>query len=135
MLGLSFLSPKEKVQVGPFELGYYTPRELLGVLWQEDDSTKATRTTPKNAVLDALIEEADTFATPLLSEETELLPVVEPVILDTAIQLVDVQSFSPFFEALKRLSTNSNSRVRILHFGDSQLEGDRSASALERAAC
>ena len=133
MLGLSFLSPKEKVQVGPFELGYYTPGELLGVLWQEDDSTKATLTTPKNAVLDALIEETDTFATPLLSEETELLPVVEPIILDTAIQLVDIKSFSPFFEALKRLSANSNSRVRILHFGDSQLEGDRITMQLRDA--
>ena len=55
MLGLSFLSPKEKWQVGPFEIGYYTPDELLDTLWSDDDSTKSSVPVPENAALDALI--------------------------------------------------------------------------------
>ena len=98
MLGLSFLSPKEKWQVGPFEIGYYTPSELLGALWSEDSTVDKAIVVPENLVLDALIEETDTVTTPLLSEETEMLPVAEPVVLDTAIQLSDVKRFAPFFE-------------------------------------
>ena len=133
MLGLSFLSPKEKWQVGPFEIGYYTPEELLGTLWSEDSAADNAIAVPENSVLDALIEETDTVTAPLLSEETEMLPVAEPVVLDTAIQLVDVKLFAPFFDALHRLSADPNSRVRVLHFGDSQLEGDRITMQLRDA--
>ena len=133
MLGLSFLSPKEKWQLGPFEIGYYTPEELLGTLWSEDSTADNAIAVPENSVLDALIEETDTVTAPLLSEETEMLPVAEPVVLDTAIQLVDVKLFAPFFDALHRLSADPNSRVRVLHFGDSQLEGDRITMQLRDA--
>ena len=57
MLGLSFLSTKEKWQVGPFEIGYYTPSELLGTLWSEDSTVDKAIVVPENLVLDALIEE------------------------------------------------------------------------------
>jgi len=133
MLGLSFLSPKEKWQLGPFEIGYYTPEELLGTLWSEDSTADNAIAVPENSVLDALIEETDTVTAPLLSEETEMLPVAEPVVLDTAIQLVDVKLFASFFDALHRLSADPNSRVRVLHFGDSQLEGDRITMQLRDA--
>ena len=133
MLGLSFLSPKEKWQLGPFEIGYYTPKELLGTLWSEDSTADNAIAVPENSVLDALIEETDTVTAPLLSEETEMLPVAEPVVLDTAIQSVDVKLFAPFFDALHRLSADPNSRVRVLHFGDSQLEGDRITMQLRDA--
>ena len=133
MLGLSFLSPKEKWQLGPFEIGYYTPEELLGTLWSEDSTADNAIAVPENSVLDALIEETDTVTAPLLSEETEMLPVAEPVVLDTAIQSVDVKLFAPFFDALHRLSADPNSRVRVLHFGDSQLEGDRITMQLRDA--
>ena len=133
MLGLSFLSPKEKWQVGPFEIGYYTPSELLGALWSEDSTVDKAIVVPENLVLDALIEETDTVTAPLLYEETEMLPVAEPVVLDTAIQLSDVKLFAPFFDALQRLSADPNSRVRVLHFGDSQLEGDRITMQLRDA--
>ena len=133
MLGLSFLSPKEKWKVGPFEMGYYTPDELLGALWSEDSTADNTIAVPENSILDALIEETDTVTAPLLSKETEMLPVTEPVVLDTAIQLVDAKLFAPFFEALERLSVDPNSRVRVLHFGDSQLEGDRITMQLRDA--
>ena len=70
-----------------FEIGYYTPGELLGALWSEDSSDNKEIEVPENTALDALIEETDTVTAPLLSEETEMLPVAEPVVLDTAIQL------------------------------------------------
>lgn len=133
MLGLSFLSPKEKWQVGPFEIGYYTPGELLGTLWSDKDSTTSVVPVPENAVLDALIEATDSAVAPLLSGASKLLPVQQVAVLDTAIQLVDVKLFAPFFQALERLSKDQNSRVRVLHFGDSQLEGDRITMQLRDA--
>ena len=133
MLGLSFLSPKEKWQVGPFEIGYYTTSELLGTLWSVDSTADKAIAVPENPGLDALIEETDTATAPLLSEETQILPVAVPVVLDTAIQLVDVKLFAPFFGALERLSVDRNARVRVLHFGDSQLEGDRITMQLRDA--
>jgi len=133
MLGLSFLSPNEKWQVGPFEIGYYTPDELLGTLWSDDDSTKSSVPVPENAVLDALIEATDSAVAPLLSGASDLLPVTKVADLDTAIQVVDVKLFAPFFDALARLAKDPNSRVRVLHFGDSQLEGDRITMQLRDA--
>jgi len=133
MLSLSFLSPKEKWQIGPFEMGYYSPAELLGTLWTASDSSGIVNVAPENEALDLLIQEADTAIEPLLSGASKLLPVEKQVVLDTAIQLVDIKLFAPFFKALDRLSSDPNSRVRILHFGDSQLEGDRITMQLRDA--
>jgi len=133
MLSLSFLSPKEKWQIGPFEMGYYSPAELLGTLWTASDSSEIVNVAPENEALDLLIQEADTAIEPLLSGASKLLPVEKQVVLDTAIQLVDIKLFAPFFKALDRLSSDPNSRVRILHFGDSQLEGDRITMQLRDA--
>ena len=118
MLGLSFISPKEKWQVGPFEIGYYTPGELLGTLWSEDSTADKAIAVPENPVLDALIEEADTVTAPLLSEETEILPVAEQDGLDTAKQMIDVKRCAPFYQALERVAVERNARVRVLHVGD-----------------
>ena len=86
MLSLSFLSPKEKWQIGPFEMGYYSPAELLGTLWTASDSSGIVNVAPENEALDLLIQEADTAIEPLLSGASKLLPVEKQVVLDTAIQ-------------------------------------------------
>ena len=39
--------------------------------------------------------------------------------------MADVLTFAPFFDALAALKGSSTENVRVLHFGDSQLEGDR----------
>ncbi len=112
--GLSFLSPKEKVKVGEFELGFYQPQDLLGPLW-----------TPSEAVLE------DTVAWAVDSLDLDTLPaeVVEVVkempVLDTTLQMGQWDALAPFFEALGSLERGERNTVRIIHYGDSQLEGDR----------
>ena len=53
--------------------------------------------------------------------------------LDTTIQVADVLTFAPFFDALAALKGSSTENVRVLHFGDSQLEGDRITMQLRDA--
>jgi len=36
ILGLSVLSPKEPIKIGPFELSFYQPQDLLGLSWEEE---------------------------------------------------------------------------------------------------
>ena len=112
--GLSFLSPKDKVKVGEFELGFYQPQDLLGPLWS-----------PGEGVLE------DTVAWALDSLDLDTLPaeVVEVVkempVLDTTLQMGQWDALAPFFEALASLERGERNAVRIIHYGDSQLEGDR----------
>lgn len=112
--GLSFLAPKDKVEVGEFELGFYQPQDLLGPLWS-----------PSEAVLE------DTVDWALDSLDLDTLPaeVVEVVkeipILDTTLQMGHWDDLAPFFEALEDLKRGERNTVRVIHYGDSQLEGDR----------
>jgi hypothetical protein len=84
--GLSFLSPKEKVKVGEFELGFYQPQDLLGPLWS-----------PGEGVLE------DTVAWAVDSLDLDTLPaeVVEVVkempVLDTTLQMGQWDALAPFF--------------------------------------
>ena len=41
--------------------------------------------------------------------------------------------FAPFFDALASMKSNETENVRVLHFGDSQLEGDRITMQLRDA--
>jgi len=114
LIGLSFLSPKDKMKFGEFELGFYQPQDLLGPLWS-----------PSEAVPE------DTVAWALDSLELDTLPaeVVEVVkeipVLDSTLQLGQRDALSLFFEALESLKRGDRSTVRVIHYGDSQLEGDR----------
>ncbi len=112
--GLSFLSPKDKVKVGDFEFGFYQPQNLLGPLWS-----------PSEAVLE------DTVAWVVDSLDLDTLPpeVVEVVkeipLLDTTLQMGQWDALAPFFEVLEDLKRGEVNAVRVIHYGDSQLEGDR----------
>ena len=85
----------------------------------------------ENEALDALINEGDSVSEiPVNSASNQVVPptnlvVQEAAPRDTTIQVADVLTFAPFFDALASLKGSSTENVRVLHFGDSQLEGDR----------
>lgn len=125
VLGLSFLSPSQKVAMGPFELGYYQPSDLLGQLWTAKAPIKQMATEEDSMVFDF---DEDLDGAIVVDEEP--LEVVEQVELDTNIQIIDVLRMAPYFEGLKALKAGQKSRVRVIHYGDSQLEGDRITAQL-----
>ncbi len=45
--------------------------------------------------------------------------------LVTDIQYTNKEALSAFFESLATLETSSSEKIRVLHYGDSQIEGDR----------
>lgn len=73
------------------------------------------------ALADSVEHNATQKVDTLLNDKKE--PVVK---LNTSIQYKDEsrQSLSQFFNALQKISNEANS-IRILHYGDSQIEGDR----------
>ena len=131
----SLFSPKEAIKLGPFELSYYKPSELLGSFWLEDAFASDTGVLNlKNLTIDTLLSDQDvTFSESAIHNSLPTKMQVPPTKLDTSIQVVDVATFSSFFEALKIMSNDPNERVRVIHYGDSQLEGDRITMQLRDA--
>jgi hypothetical protein len=114
MLALSMLMPKNKVLLGPFELGYYSPEDLLGTLWFENPK--------KNKPLKA--SSPDSLGSNNLDDSLAMLAFEKPV-LDTLIQVASLDALGHFFDALESLAAGKRGSVRIIHYGDSQIEGDR----------
>lgn len=113
ILGLSVLSPKEPIKIGPFELSFYQPQDLLGLSWEEEQ-----------------VDSLDTFglmdSLSLDSLPEEVIEIVtQKPVLDTTLQIAKWDVFAPIFDALSDLKAGKRSKVRIIHYGDSQLEGDR----------
>jgi len=136
--GLSLLIDGKSVEIGDAELSYYSPSELFGPFWKGTDSSFVE--VKENDALEALIEEGDSIdLAPLDSNRQQELKIpdnlaVENAIpLDSSIQVSDIMMFAPFFDALAVLKNNRAKNVRVLHFGDSQLEGDRITMQLRDA--
>jgi hypothetical protein len=114
IFGLSLVFPKDKFTLGPFELGFYQPSDLLGTFWN-----------PKEALLeDTQVWTMDTVALDSLPES--IVEVIkEAPELDTTLQMGQWDALAQFFEALDALKSGKRNSVRVIHYGDSQLEGDR----------
>ena len=122
VFSLSALSPKEKWQVGPFELGFYTPNDLLGNFW-----------TARPDALDTAFIAQDSNAVDALADSIVRYAAAHAYTPDTAIAVKNVLSFAPFFDQLDQVAAGKKRAVRVLHYGDSQLEGDRITSVLRNA--
>jgi len=121
VLGLSFLSPKSPLKLGPFELSFYQPQDLLGLQWEEEP----VDTLGTVGLLDSL---------DLDSLPAEVVEIVKEVpALDTTLQMASWDALAPLFDALADLKVGKRSTVRIIHYGDSQLEGDRITMQLRNA--
>ena len=132
---LSLFSPKEAFKLGPFELSYYKPSDLLGSFWVEESFAVDTGLSNLNIlpVDTALPDQDGTLSESAIHNPLPIKILVPPAKLDTGIQVIDVASFSSFFEALNVISNDPNERVRVIHYGDSQLEGDRITMQLRDA--
>lgn len=119
---LSIWSPEDKIKVGPFELGFYRQSDLLGK-WFHVEST--------------VVDSSQWLATDSVwtPEDSTFFNEVSEVVYvpDSQIQLSDVLSFESFFEELDALKARKRQKLRILHYGDSQLEGDRITSVFRDA--
>ena len=132
VFALSVVLPNGKTELGPFELGYYHPKDLLGPFWSGEKPTEQPKPNIDPLGLDSIAtleEEWDSVSVAVqreieLAAEKARLAVPEPS-LDTLIQVVDVRTFAPYFEALEALKEDPSKTARIIHYGDSQLEGDR----------
>ena len=135
--GLSLITGGKSLVLGDAELSYYSPSELFGPFWKGIDSV--TVEVKENKALDALINEGDSIEEPFIdSVSNTVVPPTNLVVevaasRDTTIQVLDVLTFAPFFDALTDLRASSTENVRVLHFGDSQLEGDRITMQLRDA--
>ena len=132
---LSLFSPKEALKLGPFELSYYKPSDLLGSFWVEESFAVDTGVSKLKilAVDTALSDQDGTLSESAIHNPLPIKILVPPVKLDTGIQVIDVASFFSFFEALNVIDHDPNERVRVIHYGDSQLEGDRITMQLRDA--
>ena len=134
---LSLLIGGRSVVLGGAELSYYRPAELFGPFWSGSDSIVVE--VNDNEALDALINESDSIAETQIDNTSNISVrptnffVKKAAPRDTTIQVVDVLTFAPFFDALAALKGSSTENVRVLHFGDSQLEGDRITMQLRDA--
>jgi lysophospholipase L1-like esterase len=110
VFGISLWVPQENLELGPFEVGYFRPKELLGELWVAENAP----------ALDSAVN--DTLeAIDLGLEEEEAAKKT----LQTLLQFTGTDPLATYFESLRALKEGRLGHVRILHYGDSQLEGDR----------
>ena len=136
--GLSLLIGGRSLQVGDTVLSYYSPPELFGPLWKGADSVFVE--IKENDALEALIKESDSVdsftedsSSPQGINIPNNLAIQQSAPLDTTIQVSDIMMFAPFFDALAAMKSSKTENVRVLHFGDSQLEGDRITMQLRDA--
>lgn len=116
IFGLSLLMPDEKIEVGEFQIGFYTPNDLLGSFWDADDQLYE----------DTLSVSYDSLFTDSLHNAVDMEEAEpKPIVLDTLLQMKEWDALKEFWLALEDLKRGKRNSVRIIHYGDSQIEGDR----------
>ncbi len=112
---LSFSFPKDGIAVGSnLKLEFPTLAALFGEKTDKKDISK---------ILDAVDQIDTTFA---INDTSEVLKTKDSsaVVLNTSIQTSNKTALKNFFDALSGLKNNPKA-IRVLHYGDSQIEGDR----------
>lgn len=112
-LGLSYLVPDQPVKIGQLELGFFKPDDLLPL-----EELKPAPVPVQTTEIDSAQGAIDSSAVAV--EEV----VLETPVLQTGLQYTHVSALDAFFASLQRLKEKGG-RVRAIHYGDSQLEGDR----------
>lgn len=112
---LSFSFPKNGIAVGSnLKLEFPTFAALFGEKTDKKDISK---------ILDAVDQIDTTFA---INDTSEVAKTKDSsaVVLNTSIQTSNKTALKNFFDALTELKNNPKA-IRVLHYGDSQIEGDR----------
>lgn len=120
------LLPSDGLRIGGLELGFPSVREALFAEEQaEVDISDILAVEADSAAVDTIaVDEAlvDTAAKPFVFDASKLAPLEDRIRLHFPEQGQSV--LHPFFASLESASSRSRP-IRILHYGDSQLEGDR----------
>lgn len=141
----SFFIPKNGIKVGTITLRYPSIDDLLGT----DTSNNKTNLIPEVAFLDRIVD--STFNANLLQlKKSDFSLIIDTISRNDSINTIDSlkvftadylksrinrlefadstnNSLISFFNALKSKQYNKQA-IRILHYGDSQIEGDRITS-------
>lgn len=124
---LGSLMPADGIRVGSLALDLPSPREMLFPVEEEkvDISDIIAMPTDSATVADSLALAVDTLAvdtSPFVFDESKLPPLEERIALHYPND--DKSVLHSLFAAMEGASGGSHP-VRIMHYGDSQLEGDR----------
>ena len=114
---LSFLFPEGGITLGKdLLLSYPSLDDVIGNTKKTKDISEVLKT----------LSEVDTsfILTDTQEVGVEAPPETKAPKLITGIQMSDPDALTDFFESLKNIKDNK-SAVRVLHYGDSQIEGDR----------
>lgn len=138
LLGLSWVNPSEGFRVGKFELRYPSWSKLQTLIF---DFHKPVQ---QNYGI-AMVNNADSVALPMYAKE-DSIQIKDTVFIDTLVSNEKPTLISPeflksriipiefsednrtplisFFKSLSKGNASSE-QIRVMHFGDSQIEGDR----------
>lgn len=114
---MSTFYPLEGWHISGIELGFYQTKDLL------PDIPKKLEPISNREVAEP-IRSCDSL---VLQVEKDSVTDSKPVLIKT-FQYNNINQFSGVFSALDSLENNQSGRVRIIHYGDSQIEGDRISS-------
>lgn len=134
--------PKNGVKVGFITLRYPTLNQVIGV----DTSNAQLNLKPEIALLDRFIDSAMAASQPIQSLGKDSIAVIDTFKNGDTIHTLSAdrlkskinrlefadsshQALNSFFDVL-RSKAYSKKQVRVLHYGDSQIEGDRISSYL-----
>lgn len=120
---LSLIYPKDGIHLGNLKLSYPSLNQLFSQENTKKDISKIL------AVADSI--DFDTIPNSNLTKDSTIkildsaINLTDPIIkLNTSLQFKNRQILSKFFDAILSIKSSQKS-IRILHYGDSQIEGDR----------
>ncbi|MCA6434889.1 MAG: hypothetical protein IM600_12440 [Bacteroidetes bacterium] len=125
---LSVIFPENGCQIGQFNLRYPSIQSLFGEQAEKKDISKilAAADSINESKEKQITSDTNTIAKDTLTKinYTSITLKDSAVKLNTNLQFRNRASLSKFFDALLELKQNPKS-IRVLHYGDSQIEGDR----------
>ncbi len=119
LLLLSFAFPKEGVTLyADYKLRFFSTEEIFEAPEAKKDIANILKLADKLSLSDSdtLLSSTDSLN---ITDSKDSLPN-----LITTIQYKNISAIQAFFNALDELKVNKTS-IRVLHYGDSQIEGDR----------
>ena len=127
--------PKEGLQIAQLSIKFPTwstifdapekKTDIASILKAADAAENAE--SEHREASDTLIDERDKLNAPRKKIKRDT-----SVALITSIQMANSSAMEKFFEALKSLQANPEQQIRVLHYGDSQIEGDRITDKLRQ---
>jgi len=134
--------PSEGIKIGSITLRYPGINQLLG----PDTSQSTLFIKPEIALLDKVVDSTLNARQTLLALKSDSIPIKDSIEANDTAQAFSAdylkariiklefadsnhQSLNGFFESLRSMTYNKN-QIRVLHYGDSQIEGDRITSYL-----